>query len=61
MFDQLFTDRRTVQRYVAAPMSDQRLRYLRERADQGAARATLKDGCRVSARRGPDDGLATLR
>ena len=42
MFDQLFTDRRTVQRYVAAPMSDQRLRYLRQRADQGAARATLK-------------------
>lgn len=42
MFEQLFTDRRTVQRYVAAPMSDQRLRYLRQRADQGAARTTLK-------------------
>ena len=42
MFDQLFSDRRTVQRYFAAPMSDQRLRYLHHRADQGAARATLK-------------------
>ena len=42
MFDQLFTCRRTVQRYVVAPMSEQRLRYLHHRADQGAARATLK-------------------
>ena len=42
MFDQLFTGRRTVQRHVAAPMSEQRLRYLHHRADQGAARATLK-------------------
>ncbi len=42
MFDQLFTCRRTVQRYVAAPMSDQRLGYLHHRADQGAAGATLK-------------------
>ena len=42
MFDQLFAGRRTVQRYIAAPLSDQRLRYLRHRADQGAARGTLK-------------------
>ena len=42
MFAQLFTDRRTVQRYIAAPLLEQRLRYLHDRADQGAAHATLK-------------------
>lgn len=42
MFDQLFADRRTVQRYVAAPLPAQRLRYLHHRAEQGAAPATLK-------------------
>ena len=43
MFDQLFADRRTVQRYVAAPLLAQRLRYLHHRAEQGAAPATLRN------------------
>ena len=42
MFDQLFTCRRTVQRYIAAPLTDQRVRYLHHCAAQGAARRTLR-------------------
>ncbi len=42
MYAQLFTRDRAIQRYLAAPLLDERLRYLVECAAQGMARTTLR-------------------
>ena len=42
MYAQLFTRDRAIQRYLAAPLLDERLRYLTACAAEGMARATLR-------------------
>ena len=42
MFDQLFTTPSVIEKYQAAPLAQDRLRYLLDRAEKGASNFTLK-------------------
>ena len=42
MFEELFTRRGTIASYRAAPLLDERLRYLRHCSQAGVGRATLR-------------------
>ncbi len=42
MFEELFTKTSTIERYEAAPLAEQRQRYLRHLAESGANRLTLR-------------------
>ena len=43
MFETLYTDPRLIERHRAAPLLDERLRYLTDWKNSGATRSTLRD------------------
>lgn len=42
MFEELFTQQSTIERYKAAPLAEERLRYLQQRAESGTSAGTLE-------------------